>query len=682
MKLIKSFLIFILILVFSTLNHTQERKKYWVYFKDKGIESANISVLEKGSSLYLKAKSQLTERALERRAKILPAGELIDFYDLPVKKEYIQSIEGIGGELQMQSRWLNAASFYLSTEEFNIVKTMQYVETVIPVARFVRKELQQEENDFSKNPQSDYGPSLAQYSAVKIPEVHRIGISGEGVLVGMLDTGFRWRVHESLKNTKVIAERDFINNDDTTANQSGDPAGQDAHGTLTMSILGSYFPGKIIGPAYKSEFILGKTEYLPTETQIEEDWWAAGIEWMESRGADIVSSSLGYNIFDNGQGYRWENGDFDGKTAVTSRAAARAARLGVVVVTAMGNEGNGNGVRGTILCPADADSIISVGAISISGSLAAFSSSGPTNDGRIKPDIVAPGVTVYSAVIPGPDTYSYSQGTSASTPITAGVATMVLSARPELTPIQVREALRSTASRIETVRFPEHPNNFVGWGRINALEAITYYGPVFGGKPSISIVNQNHRIAVNIISRYGLLQNNIILNYSVNNIIQPPIVMNLESNLHYPTSGLYSTSLPVFEQNDRIRFKILAEDSLGKSYTSPRPGTDIFWEFNYGDSSILPVVTGFALMQNYPNPFNGRTTIRFNVATHTDGEIAVYNLLGQKIKTLYNGKFNAGSNDYFWLGNNDDGIPVSNGVYFVKVRTKDFSADRKIMLLR
>ncbi|MBU1299912.1 MAG: S8 family serine peptidase, partial [Bacteroidetes bacterium] len=379
----------------SSQTQQPQGTKYWVYFKDKGLPTSQSGILLKGTDLYNKAMAQLTQKAIERRAKVLSPDQLVGAQDLPLNQSYIAAIQNIGGVLHQQVRWMNAASFSLTDELVIQIRSFPFVDFVTPVVRLVRKEpaidYTEEFQRQLKQTAFDYGNSFAQYSAVKIPEVHEIGIFGEGVLVGMLDTGFRWRVHESLMRTNVIAERDFINNDDTTANQPGDPSDQDSHGTLTMSILGSYMPGKIIGPAFQSSFILAKTEYVPTETQIEEDWWAAGIEWMESNGVDVVSSSVGYNIFDGGSGYSWDNGDFNGKTAVTTKAAARAARLGVVVVTAMGNEGNGNGVRGTLLCPADADSILSIGAVTIPGTLASFSSTGPTNDGRIKPDIVAPG---------------------------------------------------------------------------------------------------------------------------------------------------------------------------------------------------------------------------------------------------------------------------------------------------
>jgi serine protease AprX len=679
------FLIVVLFINVQLLS-AQVVTKYWIYFKDKGNNIDNSLLLREGSPLYKKAQNQLTRRAIKRREKVLPSDQIVDAQDLPVNQSYIDSIKNIGGVYQQQVCWMNAASFKLTVAQFNAIKNFSFVKAVETVQRFNRKEilLSKDGNSilFPKLFSSDYGISFAQYDAVKIPEVHNLDITGEGVLVGMLDSGFRWRVHESLERTQVIAEHDFVNNDDTTANQMGDPYSQDMHGTYTMSLLGGYMPGKLIGPAYNSQFILAKTEYVPTETQIEEDWWAAGIEWMEKQGADVVSSSVGYDIFDNGNGYRWENGDFNGRTSVTSRAASRAARLGVVVANGIGNGGVGDGIRGTMSCPGDADTILSVGAISIPGSLAYFSSTGPTNDGRIKPDIVAPGVSIYGATTPGPTNYMYEQGVSSATPITAGIAALLLSARPELTPIQVRDAIRNTADRIEAIRFPNHPNNFVGWGKVNALSAISYHGPVFSHKPNIYLSDSTYQIQIKVLSKYGIRSESVLFNYSTDNTDQPTLVMNLENQLYYPTSGLYSITIPQQPKNSIIRFKINAADSGSNSYSTPSPTVGQFWEFTYGDSTIKPIVTNFSLSQNYPNPFGYRTIILFNSPIQTEGEVSVYNVIGQKVKTIYHGIINKGANPYYWYGLNDDGVNVASGVYFYRVRTKDFVADRKMLLSR
>ena len=248
-------------------------------------------------------------------------------------------------------------------------------------------------------------PRLAQENQIDIVNVHNLRITGRGVLVGMLDSGFRWKVPESEMNMDVIKEYDFIQHDSVTANQDGstpiDESDQDEHGTLTLSLVGGYKEGELVSPAFGSSFILAKTEYVPTETNIEEDNWVAGIEWEEQNGVDVVSSSLGYSIFDSTDAngvpqHSYTPADMNGRTATTTKAAVIAARLGVVVCSAMGNEGESS--WHIMTSPADADSIISVGAVDISGVYASFSSVGPTADGRTKPDVVADGVGDYCAL--------------------------------------------------------------------------------------------------------------------------------------------------------------------------------------------------------------------------------------------------------------------------------------------
>ncbi|HMD13604.1 MAG TPA: S8 family serine peptidase, partial [Bacteroidota bacterium] len=459
-----------LMMLHSGSVHAQLQKKYWVLFADKGEGRTSSGTLSQQSTAYQDALRLIQPRALARRGKMLPADALVDAADLPLYQPYIGAIEKIGGVLVHLSRWLNAASFTLRPEVISTIRGLPFVTDVRPVAGIQGKPFNLPsigQSNISKQTYSyNYGASLQQDTSVDVPVLHNLGITGKHVLVGLLDSGFRWKAHESLRTRHVVAEYDFVWNDSITANQVRDSPDQDFHGTLVMSVLGGYMPGELIGPAFDADFILGKTEYVPTETRQEEDNWAAGIEWMESYGVDVVSSSVGYNTFDPpDSGYSWLNNDFNGRTSITAQAAERACKLGVVICNSMGNEGNNNSGIGTLLTPADTDTLISVGAVSFSRQLASFSSQGPTSDGRIKPDVVAAGVGVYGALTPGPNTYGTESGTSLSTPLVAGSAALMLSVRPELTPLQVRNAFRSTAYSITNPsRFPLSPNNFTGWG--------------------------------------------------------------------------------------------------------------------------------------------------------------------------------------------------------------------------
>ncbi len=511
------------------------------------------------------------------------------------------------------------------------------------------------------------------------PILHDLGIVGRGVLVGMLDTGARWRVHEALRTRDVVAEHDFINNDDVTANQSGDVSAQDTHGTLTFSVIGGYYPGKLIGAAYGASYLIAKTELFPAEVRAEEDYWAAGIEWMEGLGADVVSSSLGYDVFDDHTGYFWSSGDFDGRTSVVARAAARAARLGVVVVTAMGNEGNGDGVTGTLLTPADADSILSVGAVSFSRYLSGISGTGPTNDGRTKPDLVAPGVGVTCAV-PGTASYSTATGTSLATPLTAGAAALLLSVRPELTPIGVRDALRSTADSIDAVNYPVLPNDFTGWGLVNAAKAVLSQGPVFGNEPTVTLQGSRNVVRVTVASLAGLPADSVVLRYAGPGEEFTAVAMTLDSVMLGGSSGRYRALLPEMPVGTLVGFHVSATDSAGSSYASPAPVLATVWQLRAGMSGLYhdePVPVRAALLPNYPNPFNATTRITYRVGATVPVTIRIYDLLGRRVADLVDRTLPASTYVVDW---NPQGLP--SGVYFCRYQAGGETFTMKMLLVR
>ncbi len=183
----------------------------------------------------------------------------------------------------------------------------------------------------------------------------------------------------------------------------------------------------------------------------------AATEWAEALGAEVVSSSLGYIDW-----YTFE--DMNGEVAVTTIAADRAVDLGVVVVTAVGNERDNP--WGHLIAPADGFGVIAVGAVDSNGTVAYFSSPGPTFDGRIKPEVVALGINNWLADnAPGDNDYRRGSGTSFATPLVAGVAALLLEIYPEWTPDQVRAALLDTAS------LSLNPDNNLGWGIVNAALA-------------------------------------------------------------------------------------------------------------------------------------------------------------------------------------------------------------------
>ncbi|UCE17358.1 MAG: S8 family serine peptidase [Gemmatimonadota bacterium] len=439
-------------------NELNEEVTVWVFFTDKGIFTA-----EAYRTSCQKVEQSLSDRVRWRRGKVRDE-RLIDFRDLPVEDSYIEAVLATGAIHRTTTRWFNGISVNAPVESLTRIASLPWVREIRPVRGYTREPLPSPRPALKRPPfqrksfQLNYGPSYDQLQQINVPAVHEMGYSGAGVLICMLDSGFN-REHESLQNIDFVAEWDFINDDGNTKNELGDPQYQDYHGTRTLSVTGGSSPGNLYGPAYGASFILGKTEDTSQEVPVEEDFWVEAVEWAEAQGADVISSSLSYTDW-------YTYGDMDGNTAVTTRAADIAATKGIVVCNSAGNARDDPWYY--IGAPADADSILAVGAVDVSGEISWFSSAGPTSDGRTKPEVCARGVDTCLANPGDPSGYQDRNGTSFSCPLVAGCAALVLEAHPDWTPMQVREALMMTADQAH------HPDNLYGWGIVDVLAAIAY----------------------------------------------------------------------------------------------------------------------------------------------------------------------------------------------------------------
>ena len=408
----------------------------------------------------------------------LGAGHADAELDLPVSPRYIERLREMGAAVRFTSRWLNAVSARVSPEVQHRVQAADFVVAIRPVQRLQRpRPLPPVPIASPKLLQSRYGLAFEQLAQIAVPPLHDRGFTGAGVRVALLDNGFHYAGHAAFASIRVVAQRDFVNDDEVVSDEADQPVtgdersgSQNLHGAQVLSLLAGYHPDHFVGVAPDAEYILAKTELddnLP-EMPSEEDRWIAGLEWADSLGAQVVNSSLGYNRWDDGTGYT--PADLDGKTALTSVAAALAVRRGIVVVVSAGNEANGDWHY--ITMPADADGAIAVGAVDVPGSddrvpqIASFSSRGPTADGRIKPDVVAPGSGVVVADLRRGG-YGRRGGTSFAAPLVSGVCALLLQIHPEWGPDQVLEALRSTALDLGAAG----PDTVYGWGQINALAA-------------------------------------------------------------------------------------------------------------------------------------------------------------------------------------------------------------------
>jgi subtilisin family serine protease len=432
----------------------------WVFFQDKGPQPAQR---------LDEAKARLTPRALSRRARRGRAG--VGFEDLPLATEYMKDVLRLGVRLRHRSRWLNAVSVEADASQVRELARLGFVSRLDLVRRERRRpepvrSLAQPSEPVPVQPAGlfalDYGDSFGQLDQIQVPELHRLGVNGRGVVIAVFDSGFDNLGHEALAPVEILARHDFVNGDEDVGD--GDDRGEGSHGTNTLSVIGGYRPGEMIGPAYAASFLLAKTEDTESETRAEEDNWAAAAEWAEALGADIISSSLTYVAFDDGE-TSYSPEDMNGVTAISTLAAERAAALGVVVVASAGNAGP-NPDRGTIGAPADGRHVLAVGAVGPEGQRTRFSSVGPTADGRIKPDVAARGRLVKVAGSSGTSAYRRANGTSFSCPLAAGAAALVLQAHPEYTVDQVLLALRSTASQASA------PDVLLGWGIVRTFEAV------------------------------------------------------------------------------------------------------------------------------------------------------------------------------------------------------------------
>ncbi len=433
----------------------------WVFFRDKG---------PRAEARLDEARRGLTPRALERRRR-RGTRPTVTVEDLPLDAAYVAAVRQTGVLVRHRSRWLNAISVEADLDQVRALLELPFVERLEQVRRLRRSpEPRPGPTDVPpvrapkpSAPQTlDYGESFGQLAQIQVPILHDLGLHGEGVVVAVFDTGFSNLAHEAFATTQVLATHDFVNHDDDVAD--GDDRGEGSHGTATLSVLGGYREGRLVGPAYGASFILAKTEDTQSETPVEEDNWAAAAEWVEALGADVISSSLSYFDYDDPlQSHRYE--DLDGETAVSTRAADLAAERGVVVVCSAGNEGMSPD-HGTIGAPADGKRVLAAGAVGPEGQRTLFSSVGPTADGRIKPDVMAQGRLVVTAGWSAPDEYLRLNGTSFSCPLVAGVVALVLQAHPDYTVEQVLSVLRATASNAAA------PDNALGWGIVDALAAV------------------------------------------------------------------------------------------------------------------------------------------------------------------------------------------------------------------
>jgi serine protease AprX len=624
----------------------------WIYFTDKGNELG---------SYFSNPQSVVSQKSLDRRAKVLDQSNLISVTDLPVNQNYVNQLVQAGFILKQKSKWFNAVSGFANENLINQIAQDNFVRLIDVVGTYAKNvndiEFEKTEiiNDSPLNPLGthtlNYGTSFTQLNQINVPAVHDSGFNGAGITICVLDAGFDNLPHEVFSNMNIIAAWDFVNGDPNVGNQSD--MGEGSHGTATLSIIGGFKQGELIGPAYGSNFILAKTENTDSETPVEEDNWVAGLEWADSIGVDVTSTSLGYIDYDFPYtSYTWQ--DMNGNTAIITKAADLAAGLGIVVVNSAGNEGY-NSSHNTLGAPADGDSVFSIGAVTSSGTRSSFSSVGPTVDERIKPDLMAMGSNVYHAGSFG-NSYWGGDGTSFSCPLVAGVCALILQKNPALTPMEVLQLLRSTAS------LSNNPNNQYGWGIINALAAInSMIVPV--ELTSFSAEYLNDKIFLTWITAT-----------ETNN--QGFEIQRRDDSSAYETIAFISGTGTT---TNRVTYSYVDDNLFSGRYYYRLKQIDFDGTFKFSDEVLveLPIISDFKLFQNYPNPFNPSTKIKFYSPVSEKIKIGLYDLLGREVKILLDKDVNQGSYELEL-----DGSDLASGMYFVKLASKENQQIIKISLIK
>jgi hypothetical protein len=403
---------------FNVFGQQKLEFKFAVIFKDKDTVLNNFQQPER----------YLSEKAISRRKA---KNVVVDWYDIPVNSQYINALIKAGFKVRNTSKWFNCAIVFTPNKQAaDSLKKLPGVKDVIDVGFGVNKVTSTNANpveldekvalleqkfikikDKYKQDTNVYGAGYNQVEMIGVNKLHQMGLSGAGTTIALIDAGYR-NAHkhivfkQALK--QVVSTYDFV---DLELNVFDN----DDHGTAVWSCIASNDSFNFIGTAPASNFILLRSEDAITEFPVEEFYWAMAAEYADSAGADIISTSLGYNEFDH-ERYNYEHKNLNGKTAWITQAANIATNKGLFVLVSAGNEGDNSWKK--IAFPADAIDVVTVGAVDKKQRLAGFSSVGLTTDGRTKPDLMAMGEN--STIASDLGTIYEGDGTSYSCPVLAG----------------------------------------------------------------------------------------------------------------------------------------------------------------------------------------------------------------------------------------------------------------------
>lgn len=440
--------IFLLLLISVFQSVASPRYRFRVYLHTKGEAGYRVD----------KPEAFLSAEAIARRERM---GIAVEADDCPIAPAILDQLAQTGVKPILTSKWMRTV--VVESEDYGVEQTLRQLPMVDSV-RFVwqgeatapldRVESGERLAPTKEPKKSPYGYALGQIKLLNGLKLHRAGFRGQGMRVAVIDAGFlnadRMRVFDSLH---LLGTYNIVSPGQSVF-------AEDEHGTKVLSCLAANAPGWMVGTAPEASYWLIKSEDSRSEYPIEEDYYVAALEFADSVGVAVVSSSLGYYTFDD-DSLSYTQADLDGHTAFISRAAHRAAEKGLLLFSSAGNEGNSTWKK--ITFPADTEGILTVGSMTSQKERSRFSSKGLTADGRIKPDLVALGSG--SCVVVGSGEISYGSGTSFATPILAGMGICLWQALPQLSPQELIDLLRQSGSQAE------RPDAELGYGLPNLYKA-------------------------------------------------------------------------------------------------------------------------------------------------------------------------------------------------------------------
>jgi serine protease AprX len=459
-------IIFCLLVILSAeeVSAQAQLNRYIISFRDKNTTPFSLN----------SPAAFLSPAAIARRTRYNLS---FDSTDLPVTPRYIDSIRLAGNVTILNaSKWLNSVTIFTTdATALNKINNFPFVRSAKPIAAKqmstpVRRGIQVEENIERKIYQQEgvfsitnnffnYGSSATQILMHNGNFLHNIGLRGQNMVIGMLDAGYlnylTLRSFDSARlNGQILGTWDFVARE-ASVNEDN------AHGMQCLSIIVANVPGQFVGSAPKASFYLYRSEDVATEYPIEEHNWVCAAERLDSVGGDMISSSLGYYDFDNPV-FNYPFSAMDGNTTISAIGADLAAKKGILVVNAAGNEGNNS--WGRIISPADGDSVLAVGAVNAQRVPASFTSRGPSADGQVKPDVASMGV---GTTVQYPNnSFGGSNGTSFAAPNITGLAACLWQGFKELNNMKIIDALRRSGSRAN------NPNDTVGYGIPDVKKAL------------------------------------------------------------------------------------------------------------------------------------------------------------------------------------------------------------------